>query len=120
MTKKLIATVAFFALASTAQAQQITVQEPLDVQNRLKTGTLTARAEWNALTFYLQGVVEGVGAYQRTLIAQGKPPVFCPKPGKKYSIEELFRHLSQSSQEDKDRPATVVILEGYANAHPCN
>ena len=46
-----------------AQIQQITVGSVKDIQVQLKTGSFINRAEWNALTYYLQGVIEGVVSY---------------------------------------------------------
>ena len=119
MRKLAIAAIAFMSLASTAQAQQLTVEETLSIQNRASTGDFAARAEWNALTYYLQGLIEGAAGYQQTLMKQGKKPLFCPPSGKSHSIEHVIRYLTNSAKKDKLRPASLVIIESYASAYPC-
>lgn len=119
MKKLIIALLAILTLPATAMAQQLSVEEALAVRDRASTGDFTARAEWNAVTYYLQGVIEGLGAYQQSLITADMPALFCPPPNKNYSLNEIFRFLSKSPEQEKSRPATLVIVEAYAAAYPC-
>ncbi len=114
-----IAAIAFLSLQTAAQAQQLTVEDTLAIRDQAGTSEFAGRTDWNALTYYLQGVIEGVAAYQQTLAEQGKPTLFCPPPNKRYSIDEFFRFLTRSTDEDKSRPATMVIVDAYADAYPC-
>lgn len=119
MKQLAIAAIAFLSLQTVAYAQQLTVDDALAIRDQAGASDFAGRAEWSALTYYLQGVIEGVAAYQQTLAERGKPTLFCPPPNKRYSIDEFFRYLTKSADEDKSRPATLVIVEAYADAHPC-
>lgn len=100
-------------------AKQITVNEVESIQSATLSGAFGARAEWNALTYYFQGIIEGAAGYQEGLGRAGKSLLFCPPAGKGYSIEELMKILSQSSRADRKRPASLVVLEAYARKYPC-
>lgn len=50
-----------------AHAKQITVNEVTNIQQAAQSGEFTGRAQWNALTYYLQGVIEGAAGYQKNL-----------------------------------------------------
>jgi len=119
LTIAAIAAFAFLSPQTVAQAQQLTVEDALAIRDRAGMSEFASRAEWSALTYYLQGVIEGVAAYQQTLIEQGRPALFCPPADKRYSIDEFFRYLTNSTDEDSSRPATLVIVEAYADAYPC-
>lgn len=120
MNKLVVLLLVTFTLPATAAAQQLSVEDTLALRDRAGTGDFTVRAEWNALTYYLQGAIEGIGAYQQTLIAEGHPALFCPPPNKTYSVDELFRFLNKSSEADRSRPASLIIVEAYAAAYPCD
>jgi Rap1a immunity proteins len=115
-----VAAIVSFAALSPVQAQQLTVQETLDIKNRATTGAFGGRAEWNALGFYFQGVIEGAVGYQQTLTEQGKPPLFCPPRGKGYAVEEMIGFLNKSAPDDRSRPASLVIMESYGREYPCH
>lgn len=100
-------------------AKQVSVDEVKNIQNHAQSGAFTGRAEWNALTYYLQGLIEGAAGYQEALSKAGKPPLFCPPKGKGYSAEELVQILDRSSPAEKNRPASLVILEAYTRKYPC-
>jgi len=100
-------------------AKQISVNEVKAIQENAQSGAFVGRAEWNALTYYLQGVIEGAVGYQESLGKVGKRLLFCPPKGKGHSIEELLKILNQSSRADKNRPASLVILEAYTLKYPC-
>ncbi len=119
---RILTVVAIVSIAalSPAQAQQLTVQEVLDIKNRATTGAFGGRAEWNALAFYFQGVIEGAVGYQLTLTEQGKSPLFCPPRGKGYTVEEMIRFLNKSTTDDRSRPASLVIMESYGREYPCH
>ena len=119
---KIIAVItATLILATTpALAEPITVSQILTLKKQAASSAFTARAEWNALTFYLQGVVEGAVAYQETLIKMGRSPLFCPPKNKSYSLEELFRSLEQSTPADQNRTAVTVLMESYVKHYPCS
>lgn len=107
------------SLFSPTLAQQLSVADALAIKERAATGTFSARAEWHALSFYLQGVVEGAAGYQQTLAEQGKRPLFCPPKNKNYSMQDLFALLGKSVSADRNRAASLVILESYARQYPC-
>lgn len=119
--KFLFACLSFTALFFTLplQAKRLTVNELKGIQARTQSGSFAGRAQWNALTYYLQGVVEGVGAYQEGLGSSDLPPLFCPPKGKSYSIKEMMTLFEQSSSADKSRPASVVLVEMYRRKYPC-
>jgi len=116
---KFIVSCMFVLSVLPAHAKQITVNEVTNIQEAAQSGEFTGRTQWNALTYYLQGVLEGSAGYQKALKKAGKPQLFCPPADKGYSIEELIKILSQSSKADKNRPASLVILEAYARKYPC-
>ncbi len=118
--KKLAVIMATLILATTpALAEPITVSEMLTLKKQAASSAFTARAEWNALTFYLQGFLEGAAAYQETLIKTGYAPLFCPPKNKSYSLEELFRALEQSKPADQNQIAVTVLIESYVKRYPC-
>ncbi len=119
LTIAAFAATAFLALQTAAQAQELTVEDTLAIRDRAGTSEFVGRADWNALTYYLQGIIEGVLVYQQTLIEQDKPALFCPPRNKSYSIDELIRYLTKVAAKDQPRPATLVIVEAYADAYPC-
>ncbi|MEM9286164.1 MAG: Rap1a/Tai family immunity protein [Pseudomonadota bacterium] len=109
----------FWALASVAYGQQLTVADALAMRDRTSAGAFATRAEWNALTYYLQGVIEGAVGSGETLASQNKERAFCPPPGKGYSVDEVFRYFEKTNVADRARPAALVIVEAYADAYPC-
>ena len=118
--KKIAVITATLMLATTpVLADPITVSHTLALKKQASSSAFTARAEWNALTFYLQGVVEGVISYQKTLIKMGHSPLFCPPTNKSYSLEELFHSLEQSTPADQNRTAVTVLMESYVKRYPC-
>lgn len=117
---KLLAVLAFGLTAlSPARAEPLSVAEVLAIRDNAQSGAFSARAEWQALSFYLQGVVEGAVGYQQALVEQGKRPLFCPPKGGSHSLQEIFSLLSAGPAADKRRPAHLVILEAYARKYPC-
>ncbi|MEO0399907.1 MAG: Rap1a/Tai family immunity protein [Pseudomonadota bacterium] len=108
-----------YAAGTPVYAQQLTARDVLAIKERTASGGFSARSEWTALGYYLQGVIEGAAGYQQALTAAGKPALFCPPKGKNYSVDEIFRFLDRASDEDKSRPASAVIIEAYAGAFPC-
>ena len=109
----------FCVCGGSAHAQQLNVQEVLETKQRAVAGGFAARAEWMALGYYLQGVIEGTAGYQKALIAANEAALFCPPSGKSYSVDEIFRFLERSKEADRSRPASRVIIEAYADAFPC-
>ena len=103
-----------------AQAQPLSVDETLALRDRMASGAFAARAEWNALTYYLQGVVEGAVGYNETLATQSKAAAFCPPTNKDYSIDEMLRFLAETKRDERSQPASLVILEAYAQQYPCS
>ena len=113
---------AFFVLQSMTtfvKAAPLSVSDALAMKDKVQSGSFEGRAEWHALTFYLQGVIEGAAAYQQSLLAEEKAPLFCPPQNKNYSIEEIFLLLGKAKIEDNARPAAHFVLEAYANKYPC-
>jgi len=118
--RKTIFTIATYFIAVTiASSEPITVSEALKIKENASANIFAARAEWNALTFYLQGLVEGAASYQEILINNGKKTLFCPPKGKSYSLEELFENLERSKQDHGNHRAATVIMEAYAKEYPC-
>ncbi len=115
-----IALIACSSMLAAAHAGQLTVAQTLAIKDRAAAGAFEGRAEWNALSFYLQGVIEGAASYQQTLAEQGKSPLFCPPRNKSYSIEEIIVFMNKSTETNKKRAATLVIMEAYARQYPCN
>ncbi len=105
--------------AVNTHAKPLTVSGVQEIHERVQTPAFAGRAEWNALTYYLQGVIEGAAAYQQGLAASGKPALFCPPPKKAYAIDEFLRLLRNAPNDDQNRPASEVILEAYAKKYPC-
>ncbi len=102
-----------------ALAGPISVAEAVKINQAVSSGSFEARAQWGALTYYLQGVVEGAGAYQETLIAKGVTPLFCPPKNKSYSIQEIVEQLEAGLPRKKQEKAVSVILAAYAAQYPC-
>lgn len=99
--------------------KQLTVSDIKHLQAQTQSGSFAGRAQWIALAYYLQGVIEGAAGYHESLEKNKKLPLFCPPKGKGYSLEELLQILQQSSQSDQNRPASLVILEAYKRQYPC-
>lgn len=106
-------------VSTSAQAQSLNVGQVVAIKEAAATGSFAARAEWHALSFYLQGVIEGAAGYQQTLAEQGKPLLFCPPRGTQYSLQDFFGVLEKSDAADKTRAASVVIMEAYVRRYPC-
>jgi hypothetical protein len=119
MKKLALITAALMLVTTPAFADPITVSETLTLKKQAVSSAFNARAEWNALTIYLQGVIEGTAAYQETLIKAGHAPLFCPPRNKSYSLEELFHYLEKTKADNQNRPAVTVLIEGYAKKYPC-
>lgn len=118
---RLAAVVAVFGLVSLpSQAKQLSVKDVLAMQASVQSGEFAGRAQWQALGFYLQGVIEGIAAQQLALQAAGKPGLFCPPKGKGYSMQEFFRLLHQSDAEQRDKPVSEVLFASYATLYPCD
>lgn len=95
------------------------VAEALAVRDRAQAGAFAARAEWTALTFYLQGAVEAVMAYRQALETEGAPPLFCPPSDHAESIDGLLGILNRATEADRRKSAVAWILESYAKKYPC-
>lgn len=107
------------AVAVPANAQSMTVADALAIKERAGMGSFGARAEWNALTFYLQGAVESAVAYQEALVQKGAEPLFCPPRNTGHSIESLFAILERSPAAERRKTAVAVILDGFTASYPC-
>jgi len=110
---------AFAPTSLVAASQQITAGEALAMRERAAGRTFSARAEWQALGFYMQGVVEGAAGYQNALRERGKQPLFCPPAGKSFSLDELFAIMEAAKPANRIQPAVGVILDAYAEKYPC-
>ena len=110
---------ALWIFQSPAYSQQLTVNEAINIQNKVQTNAFAGRAEWNALTYYLQGVIEGIGGYKESLSETRQSILFCPPKAKNYSIEEFLIMLKHSMPEDRNRPASLVLIEAYTEKYPC-
>lgn len=118
--KTTIAAIALVALgAAHAYSEDLTVEGAIEIQTKAGAGDFTGRSEWVAMTYYLQGLIEGIGTYQGTLSENDEATVYCPPRGKGYSIEELLPVLRAVPETQKSRPAREVILEHYASQYPC-
>lgn len=103
-----------------AAAAPVTVGEVKDLKARAEAGAFSARAEWNALTYYLQGVVEGAVGYHKALDDRGGETLFCPPQGASNSLDELIVAIDAASAKTKDRPITTVVTELYVKKYPCD
>ncbi|MEO1241752.1 MAG: Rap1a/Tai family immunity protein [Pseudomonadota bacterium] len=103
-----------------AAAAPVTVGEVKDLKARAKAGAFSARAEWNALTYYLQGVVEGAVSYHKALNDSGGETLFCPPQGATNSLDELIAALDAAGLKAKHRPVTALVTELYVKKYPCN
>ncbi|MEL6829805.1 MAG: hypothetical protein AAFO63_06680 [Pseudomonadota bacterium] len=105
--------------SASAMAQELTVKDVLDIQTEARAGTFTSRAEWVSMTYYLQGVIEGIGTYQAMLAEAGKPSVFCPPKSASYSIEGVMDAVKSAPRSEQARPIREVLLEYYTGRYPC-
>lgn len=111
---------AMLAVATTpAFSQDLSVEGALEIQTKASAGDFAGRSEWVAMTYYLQGIVEGFGTYQDALKDAGKQTAFCPPQNKSYSIEEMMQAIQAAPRKDRARNARDVVLEHYAEAYPC-
>lgn len=112
----------FAILVSTSQplaAKQISIADVKEMQSRVRAGEFSALAEWNGLTYYLQGVVEGIASANR-LTSSGRPErFFCPPKGKGYSLEEVFTLLREVEGKDEQAPLPEVLLSKFIEKFPC-
>ena len=106
-------------LALPCTAKQLTVSDIDAIQTGAMRGEFSSRASWNALAFYLQGVIEGVAAYHQGLSANTQSRLFCPPDNKGYSIDEMLSLLKRAPAKDKSRSASMVLMEMYAREYPC-
>ncbi len=102
-----------------AAGASLTAAQALEIKNRTSAGGFAARAEWMALTFYLQGAVETAMGYNDALKASGKTPLFCPPSNSSESLDGVLAVLERAKQEDRNREAAALILENYARKYPC-
>lgn len=109
-----------FGLSAATQAQQLTVHDALQLQKNLTTGEFASRGQWNALSYYLQGLIEGSAAYQQVLKDRQQTPLFCAPKGKHYSVQELMQILHASDKSKRSKPVSLVIMETYAQRYPCD
>ncbi|MEM6852569.1 MAG: hypothetical protein AAF527_12625 [Pseudomonadota bacterium] len=119
MKRVLAAGAAWMLAFGPAAAEPVTVREVLEARMSAASGAFGARAEWGALVFYLQGVIEGVAAAQLQAKDIEAEPIFCPPPGKGYSIEEAVALLEAAAEDNDNQPAAAALLKGYAKALPC-
>ena len=107
--------------AQPATAQPLRVAQAIGIKERASTtDAFAARAEWNALTFYLQGSVETAVAYQKTQETNGSKPLFCPPKQNSASLEDIFTVLERAKGPERQRSAVELILASYAEKYPCD
>lgn len=118
MKYSLIAAICLFAQPAAAQA--LTVAQALEIKDRaFAADAFAGRAEWNALTFYLQGAVEAAVTYQKAQQSNGSQPLFCPPQNHSQSMEDLFAMLDDAKGLKRQMSAVEMILETYAKKYPC-
>ncbi len=120
MKKILLISQCVFLSVAPAAADDLSAADALAIMERAKSGSFSARAEAHALTFYLQGVVEGAAAYQQSLQARGETTLFCPPRGKGYSMQDVLDLLEKAPPGERDAAAPRVILEGFSRRFPCS
>ncbi len=102
-----------------AAAAPVTVGEVKDLKAHAEAGAFSARAEWNALTYYLQGVVEGAVGYHKALDDRGGETLFCPPQGASNSLDELIAALDAVDSAAVDRSVISVVMDHYRKKYPC-
>lgn len=102
-----------------ASAEQITVAEVQAMKKRVQTGSFSARAEWNALSFYLQGAMEAIGLAQGELERADARTLFCPPPGGSLDIRDLYAILESAPPAAGPKPALGVLLSSIQKRYPC-
>ena len=118
MKLKLFALAALI-VAQPAAAASLSAADVLEIKERASSGAFAGRAEWTALTFYLQGAVETAMGYNDALKDAGQTGLFCPPPGTSESLDSLIAMLERTKAEDRTRQAASLILEDYARKSPC-
>ncbi|WP_428409680.1 hypothetical protein [Hyphococcus sp.] len=117
--KRAVFVLAALLLIQPVKAASLSAAEALEIKQRAGAGGFAARAEWMALTFYLQGAVETAMGYNEVLKAAGKKPLFCPPPNSSESLDGLLAVLERAKAEDRSKEAAALILEDYARRYPC-
>ena len=110
---------ALFALALVwgTPAAAMTVADVMDVRDRAQTGQFEARAAWSAMTFYLQGLTEGIVASHKEAAEAGRPTAFCPPSGQGSDLSQIFTALELA--ESKSTSAADAILANFIEQYPC-
>ena len=117
---RIILGLCLFVSAGTSQANgAISVKEALEIKQQLSSGGFTQRAQWNALTIYLQGTIEGAMTYHKNVLESGGTPIFCPPKKKGYSIQEFVKIMEQAPKAQAQDAAIDVILRAYWETYPC-
>lgn len=117
-TALLVAT-AGCALGAPAAAAEFTLVDYETMKARMEASSFAGRAEWNALSFYLQGAMETIGSIQKDAERTGGDKIFCPPTGETMDMGDVFAILDDARRETKKQPAIAVLLAGIHQRYPC-
>jgi len=111
---------AAIALASApCSAGQLRVKDVAAMRDAARGGAFAARADWNALSYYLQGAMEAISLAQRELEAADRTALFCPPKGQSMDISDVYAMLDNARKADADAPVTDAILAALRQRFPC-
>ncbi|MEO0411492.1 MAG: Rap1a/Tai family immunity protein [Pseudomonadota bacterium] len=103
-------------VAAERERVPLSVKEALRMRASAGAPGFANRADWMALTYYLQGVIEGAVVHARMPGAAGS---FCPVPNAHYDLGSVFVALEGVDPSQQDEPVAKYVLEVLAQRYPC-
>ena len=115
------------ALAITAMLSGVAMAQPVKAEKTLADYNLPGAHGLDITKTYLQGISDGLGWANATLIAAGKPALFCQPDRlglKTDNIEDILnRYLSEHAtvfRAHGDYPIGMMLLASLKEAFPCS
>ncbi|MEM7570171.1 MAG: hypothetical protein AAF337_10280 [Pseudomonadota bacterium] len=97
-------------------AGPMTVKDAIALKNAAQTGDFSSRAQWTALSYYLQGVIEGAVSTARV---SGPAGGFCPAENARYDLGEIFMAFEKLPSKQAEQMAAMAVAEHLRALYPC-
>lgn len=105
--------------AQPAAYAQVSVADVKLMKQRAQVGGFSGRADWTALSYYLQGALEAIGLAQQHLERGDKQPLFCPPKGSSLTLDDIHKFLNKASEDGQKGSALNAILKDLKTRYPC-
>lgn len=114
--KRLIWAMGVFFAAATAQAEPLTVEQALLIRDDAQKPGFSGRAAWIAMSYYLQGVIEGTVASARRA---GPASGLCPAPEARYDLNEILAFFEEVTHQQPQQMAADAVVSHLRQRFEC-